>query len=164
MYKKALCTSKVVVLLNKPIAFLTSSLPLPSSLLKLPYDFNEFSLKSFFKKINALQRWKECFFFNAIKLRKFVKSSSAVVVAGTVVEFLWHLFSYTRGRKGWRNSESTRLKPIGPGFKSRRRRHIWVEFVVGSLFCSERFFSGYSGFPTPLKNQHFQIPIRPGFR
>ena len=23
----------------------------------------------------------------------------------------------------------------------------WVEFVVGSLPCSERFFSGYSGFP-----------------
>ena len=24
---------------------------------------------------------------------------------------------------------------------------IWVEFVVGSLLCSERFFAGYSGFP-----------------
>ena len=24
--------------------------------------------------------------------------------------------------------------------------HMWVEFVVGSLPCSERFFSGYSGF------------------
>ena len=33
-----------------------------------------------------------------------------------------------------------------PGFKSRRRRHMWVEFVVGSLLCSERFFSGYSSF------------------
>ena len=33
MYKKA---CKVVVLRNKPIAFLTSSLPSPSSLLKLP--------------------------------------------------------------------------------------------------------------------------------
>ena len=36
MYKKAWCTNKVVVLRNKPIAFLTSSLPSPSSLLKLP--------------------------------------------------------------------------------------------------------------------------------
>ena len=26
---------------------------------------------------------------------------------------------------------------------------MWVEFVVGSLLCSERFFSGYSGFPSP---------------
>ena len=24
---------------------------------------------------------------------------------------------------------------------------MWVESVVGSLICSERFFSGYSGFP-----------------
>ena len=27
----------------------------------------------------------------------------------------------------------------------------WVEFVVGSLPCSERFFSGYSGFPLSQK-------------
>ena len=37
------------------------------------------------------------------------------------------------------------------GFKSRRPRHMWVEFVVGSLPCSERFFSGYSGFPLSSK-------------
>ena len=37
------------------------------------------------------------------------------------------------------------------GFKSRRRRHMWVEFVVGSLLCSKRFFSGYSGFPLSSK-------------
>ena len=36
MYKKAWCACKVVVLYNKPIAFYTSSLPSPSSLLKLP--------------------------------------------------------------------------------------------------------------------------------
>ena len=51
------------------------------------------------------------------------------------------------GSKGWRSGESARLPPMWPGFKSRRRRHTWVEFVVGSLLCSERFFSGYSGFP-----------------
>ena len=55
------------------------------------------------------------------------------------------------------------------GFKPRRRRSMWVAFVVGSLPCSEKFFSGYSStqvlkfFPL-LKNQHFQIPIRPGIR
>ena len=27
--------------------------------------------------------------------------------------------------------------PLWPGFKSRRRRHIWVEFVVGSLHYSD---------------------------
>ena len=53
--------------------------------------------------------------------------------------------------KGWRSGESARLPPMWPGFKSRRRRHMWVEFVVGSLPCSERFFSGYSGFPLSIK-------------
>ena len=38
-----------------------------------------------------------------------------------------------------------------PGFNSRSRRHMWVEFVVGSRPCSERFFSGYSGFPLSSK-------------
>ena len=33
---------------------------------------------------------------------------------------------------------------FGPGFKSQCQRHMWVEFVVGSLPCSVRFFSGYS--------------------
>ena len=48
--------------------------------------------------------------------------------------------------QGWRSGESSRLPPMFPGFDSRTRRHMWVEFVVGSLPCSERFFSGYSGF------------------
>ena len=33
---------------------------------------------------------------------------------------------------------------------------MWVEFVVGSLPCSERFFLGTPVFPL-LKNQHFQF-------
>ena len=41
--------------------------------------------------------------------------------------------------------------PMCPGFDSRTRRHMWVEFVVGSLLCSERFFSGHSGFPLSFK-------------
>ena len=40
---------------------------------------------------------------------------------------------------------------FGPGFKSQIQRHMWVEFVIGSLPCSERFFSGYSGFPVSSK-------------
>ena len=55
------------------------------------------------------------------------------------------------GSKGWCSGESARLPPMWPGFKSRRRRHMWVEFVVGSLLCSERFFSGYSGFSLSSK-------------
>ena len=43
------------------------------------------------------------------------------------------------GSKGWRSGESARLPPMWPRFKSRRRRLMWVEFVVGSLLCSERY-------------------------
>ena len=55
------------------------------------------------------------------------------------------------GSKGWHSGESARLSPMWPRFKSWCRGHMWVEFVVGSLLCSERFFSGYSGFPSPQK-------------
>ena len=37
------------------------------------------------------------------------------------------------------------LPAVWPGFESWRRRHMWVECVVGSLLCSEKFFSGHSG-------------------
>lgn len=34
-------------------------------------------------------------------------------------------------------------------FESWRLHHMWVEFVVGSLSCSKRFFSGTPVFPSP---------------
>ena len=63
--------------------------------------------------------------------------------------------------QGWRSGESAHLPPMWPGFDSRTRRHMWVEFVVGSLLCSERFFSEYSGFPLSLKTNisKFQFNI-----
>ena len=57
----------------------------------------------------------------------------------------------TKGERGWYSGESTRLPPMWPGFDSRTRRHMWVEFVVGSRPCSERFFSGCSGFSLSSK-------------
>ena len=63
------------------------------------------------------------------------------------------------GSRGWRSGESARLPPVWSGFKSRRRRHMWVEFVVGSLPCSERFFSGYSGFPLFSKTNISKFPF-----
>ena len=53
--------------------------------------------------------------------------------------------------QGWCSGESTRLPPTWPGFDSRSRCNMWVEFVVGSRPCSERFFSEYSGFPLSSK-------------
>ena len=47
-------------------------------------------------------------------------------------------------------------------FDSRTRRQMWVEFVVGSRPCSERFFSGYSGFPLSSKTNisKFQLTLK----
>ena len=49
---------------------------------------------------------------------------------------------------GWSSGKSTRLHQwVRSGFKSLCRNHMWVEFVVGYLPCSEKFLSGYSSFP-----------------
>ena len=68
------------------------------------------------------------------------------------------------GEQGWRSGESARLPPMWPGFESRTRRLTctWVEFVVGSLLCSERFFSGYSGFPLSSKTNISKFQFDPG--
>ena len=59
------------------------------------------------------------------------------------------------GEQGWRSggafASHAGLPPMWPGFDSQTRRQMWVEFVVGSHPCSERFFSGYSGFPLSSK-------------
>ena len=59
------------------------------------------------------------------------------------------------------SGKSTRLTPMWPGFDSRTRRRVWIEFV-GSRLCFKRFFSEYSGCPLSSKNQHFSITIRFG--
>ena len=71
----------------------------------------------------------------------------------------WHSFKYSmakpdnlaRWELGWRSGESTRLPPMWPGFDSRTRRHMWVEFVVGSRPCSEGFSLGSPIFLPPQK-------------
>ena len=70
------------------------------------------------------------------------------------------------GNKGWPSGESACLPPLWPGLKSRRRSHMWVEFVVGSLLCSGRFFSGYSRFPLSSKTNisKFQFDWESGRR
>ena len=56
------------------------------------------------------------------------------------------------GEQGWRSGESARLPPMCPGFDSWTRRHMWVEFVVGSLPCSEGFSPGSPVFLPPQKS------------
>ena len=65
--------------------------------------------------------------------------------------FLLNSDCYHLGMQGWRSGESAHLPPMCPRFDSRTRRHMWVEFVVGSLLCSRKFFSGYSSFPLSSK-------------
>ena len=48
--------------------------------------------------------------------------------------------------------------PMWPRFKSRRRRHLWVHCVVGSLHCTESLFTEWSGIPY-AQIQNFQIPF-----
>ena len=68
--------------------------------------------------------------------------------------------------KGWRSCESARCLPMWPWFISRRRCHMWVEFVVGSRLCSERFSSEYSGLPLSSKTNisKFQFDQESGRR
>ena len=42
--------------------------------------------------------------------------------------------------QGWHSGEGTHLPPVWPATQV-----MWVEFVVGSHPCPQRFFSGYSG-------------------
>ena len=55
------------------------------------------------------------------------------------------------GELGWRSGESAHLTPMCPGFDSRTRRHMWVEFDVGSHPSSEDFSPGSPVF-LPLQN------------
>ena len=63
--------------------------------------------------------------------------------------------------QGCHSGESARFPPMWPRFESWRRPQMWVEFVVGSLPCSKRFFSGYCSFPLSLKTNtsKFQIEL-----
>ena len=70
--------------------------------------------------------------------------------------------SVSLGEQGWCSGESTHLPPMWPGFDSWTRRHMCVEFVVGSLLCSERFFSRYSGFPLSSKTNISKFQFDPG--
>ena len=50
---------------------------------------------------------------------------------------------------------SARLPPMWPGFDSRTRRHMWVEFVVRSSPCSEGFFLRVPRFFLPPQKPTF---------
>ena len=85
------------------------------------------------------------------------------------LRWLWTQFTYrgfepyylSLGMQGWRSGESPRLPPLWPECDSRTRRHMWVEFVVGSRPCSEGFSPGSPVFLPPQKPT-LQTRIRSG--
>ena len=85
-----------------------------------------------------------------IKMSRMLKATLSRCTQYTNTQYFFFSIYMCTGQ-GWRSGESTRLPPMWPGFKSRRRRHMWVEFVVGSLPCSKRFFPGTPVFPSPQK-------------
>ena len=68
-------------------------------------------------------------------------------------EILRNINCHTGGEQGCRSGESTRLPPMWPGFESRRRRLMWVTFVVGSLVSPREVFLRVLWFYPLLKNQ-----------
>ena len=58
---------------------------------------------------------------------------------------------WEQGEQGWLSGERARLPPVWPGFDSRTRCHMWVEFFGGSLLSPEGFFQGTLVFPSPQK-------------
>ena len=85
------------------------------------------------------------------------------------LRWLWTQFTYpgfepyylSLGIQGWHIGESARLPPLWPECDSRTRRHMWVEFVVGSRPCSEGFSPGSPVFLPPQKPT-LQTRIRSG--
>ena len=64
-----------------------------------------------------------------------------------------------KGSKGGAVVRALASHQCGPG--SNPGVNMWVEFVVGSLPCSERFFSGYSGFPLSPKTNTSKFQFDP---
>ena len=106
-------------------------------------------------QVSIIQTLK-CFEYmsgNVVGVRNRSESSTSYYFCYMFISFL--------GSREWHSCESTRLPPIWHGFDSRTLRHMWVEFVVGSCPCSERIFSGYSGFPLSSKTNisNFQFNL-----
>ena len=62
----------------------------------------------------------------------------------------------------WHSSESTRLPPMWPTFKSQRQSHNYVGSVCWFSPLLREIFLQVPPFSPFLKNQHFQIAIRSG--
>ena len=89
-----------------------------------------------------------CFFF-------FSRGATKCFVCYFASCFFFHIvcriFFLCLGEQGWCSGESARFPPMWPGFDSRTRRHMWVEFIVSSRPCSEGFSPDSPVFLPPQK-------------
>ena len=69
----------------------------------------------------------------------------------------WREKTKSKGSKGGAVVRALTSHQCGPGSNPGVDAKCGVEFVVGSLPFSERFFSGYSGFPLSLKTNTFKF-------
>ena len=82
---------------------------------------------------------------------KFQPSARAECASRTKTTNLHHHQEGSSGGQGWRSGESTRLPPMWPGFKSRRRRHMWVELLLVLSLATRGFSLVTPFFPSPQK-------------
>ena len=109
-----------------------------------------------FRKLKGIIFINTVLFYNILRVWGFALRARAPLTVNQRKSGRWIL-----GEQGWHSGESARLPPMWPGFDSRSRCHMWVEFVVGSRLCSERFFSGYSGFPLSSKTNISKFQFDP---
>ena len=66
-----------------------------------------------------------------------------------------------QGEQGWRSGEGARFLPMWPGFDSRTRRYMWIEFVEGCRSCSESSSPGSPSFlpPHSTKASFFKLDL-----
>ena len=84
-----------------------------------------------------------------------------ISVDGQCLSTIWEIFFaiglvcffFFRGREqGWRSGESTRLPPMWPaGFKSRRRRHMWLSLLLVLSLAPRGFSPGTPVFSSAQK-------------
>ena len=65
------------------------------------------------------------------------------------------------GEQGWRSGESTSLPPMWPGLDSRSLVICGLSLLL-VLVLAPRVFLRVLRFSSLHKNQHFQVPVRPG--
>ena len=81
------------------------------------------------------------------KCKAFFKGSIILVQVDSILLILFNIVGEQGMAQWWERSPPTNVARV----QIPASTHMWVEFVVGSLLCSERFFSGYSGFPLSSK-------------